>query len=177
MKGIKRIAAVAAVLAVLGPGAPDGRSQYAKFLTVADIQKVTGLKGVRQVPKSAEADGDVNFALEDGSRLLSATFVPASAFASARSSTGGFKSMIKNVGDEAFVGPSGGPPLYILVFRKGAQMVILDTELADDKHARIPIEQLTEIAKIMASRIQGEVKKFLAARVGPVHSPTALQYQ
>jgi hypothetical protein len=129
------------------------QTQYAKYLYVADIERATGLKGVKQVPQSADADGDLNFASEDGKLILSATFVPSSAYAAAKSSKEGFKSTIKGVGEEAFVGPLGGPPLYILVFRKGAFAVILNTELEDKTRARLTIEQLTEIAKIVASRM------------------------
>jgi hypothetical protein len=140
-------------LAALGAALPAAQSQYAKYLSAADIELATGLKGVKQVPQSADADGDLNFARADGKLILSATFVPSSAYASAKSSEEGFKSTIKGVGEEAFVGPLGGPPLYILVFRKGAYAVILNTELEGTTRARLTIEQLTAIAKIIASRM------------------------
>jgi hypothetical protein len=140
-------------LAAVGAVLPAAQSQYATYLSVADVERATGLKGVKQVPRSADADGDLNFAGEDGRLILSATFVPAKAYAAAKSSKEGFKSLLKGVGEEAFVGPLGGPPLYILVFRKGAFAVILNTELESSTRARLTIEQLTEIAKTIASRM------------------------
>jgi hypothetical protein len=132
---------------------PAAQFQYAKYLTIADIEQVTKLKGVQQVPQSADADGDLNFARQDGKLILSATFLPSSAYAGAKSSKEGFKSKIQGVGQEAFVGPVSGPPLYILVFRKGAFAVILNTELEGTTRPRLTIEQLTAIAKIVASRM------------------------
>ncbi len=127
--------------------------QYAKFITVQDIEKVTGLKGVTPIQKSANADGDLNFARQDGKVILSASFLPASAYAGAKSSQQGFKSPYPGIGEEAFVGPAGNSPLFILVFRKAAYTVMLNTELETETKARIPVEQLVALAKIIASRM------------------------
>ncbi len=127
--------------------------QYAKFITVKDIEKVTGLKGVVPIQKSADVDGDLNFARQDGKPILSASFLPASAYAGAKSSPEGFKSLYPGIGEEAFIGPSGNSPSFILVFRKAAYTVMLNSELENEKQARIPIEQLAALAKIIASRM------------------------
>ncbi len=127
--------------------------QYAKFITVQDIEKVTGLKGVTPVQKSADADGDLNFARQDGKLILSASFLPASAYSGAKSSQEGFKSIYPGIGEEAFIGPAGSSPSFILVFRKAAYTVMLNTELETETSPRIPIEQLAALAKIIASRI------------------------
>ncbi len=129
------------------------QSQYDKYIHGADVQKVTGITGVKLVPKTEEADGDLNFARPDGKIILSVSFYPASAFSSARSSRSGFKSSLKGVGEEAFVGPADGPPLYILAFRKGSFTIVLNTELEDKSSARLPLEQLVAIAKLIASRM------------------------
>lgn len=125
--------------------------QFVRFLKAADIQQATGLKGVTQLPPTA--DSDLNFASQDGKVILSASFLPASSFAAARSSEKGFKSSLKGVGEEAFVGPANGPPLFVLVFRKGDYTVILNTELDDSNRPRLTLEQITAIAKIVASRM------------------------
>ena len=150
----RKILALWAAILLGGFGAAivSGAPQFAKFITVADIERVTGLKGVNIVPKSPDSDDDLTFASQDGKVILAATFLPASAFAGAKSSKAGMKSPLSGVGDEAFVGPASGP-LYILVFRKAAYTVILNTELEGTTRARIPIEKLTEIAKIVSSRL------------------------
>jgi hypothetical protein len=129
------------------------QKQYEKYITTADVEKATGLSAVKLVPKTEEADGDLNFAGQDGKIILSVSFYPASAFSSARSSRSGFKSSLKGVGEEAFVGPADGPPLYILAFRKGSYTVVLNTELEDKSNARLQSEQLVAIAKLIASRM------------------------
>jgi hypothetical protein len=151
----RKIALSAAWLMLAYPGAVflAYSHQYAKFITTSDIEKVTGLKGTQPVPKSADADGDLNFAGPNGSLLLSVTFLPASAYVGARSSRDGFKSAIPGVGEEAFIGPAGNSASYILVFRKAAYTVMLNTELENQTRSRLPIEQLTALAKIIASRM------------------------
>ncbi len=150
----RKILALWAAILVGGFGAAivSGAPQYAKFITVADIERVTGLKGVNMVPKGPDSDDDLTFASQDGKVILAVSFLPASAFAGAKSSKAGMKSPLSGVGDEAFVGPTSGP-LYILVFRKAAHTVIMNTELDEANRARIPIEKMTEIAKIVSSRL------------------------
>ena len=145
--------AVLVLLAGLGTMVLAHARQYAKFVTIADIEKVTGLKGVIRVQKSADADGDLNFAGKDGKLIVSASFLPANAYVGYKSSTEGFKSAVSGVGEEAFIGPAGTSPSYILVFRKGAYAVLINTELDDTNHARVPIEQLIALGKIVASRM------------------------
>jgi len=151
----RTISILAALLLIAGLNStlPAGQGQLDKYLSIADVQKGTGLSGIRQVPKSEEADGDLNFARADGMLILSASIYPASAYASAKSSRTGFKSTVQGIGEEAFWGPRDGPPLYILAFRKGAYTIILNTELDSPTSSRLSMEQLAAIAKLMASRM------------------------
>jgi hypothetical protein len=141
------------LLAVLGSGNLAAQARYDKYLSVADVQKITGLTGIKQVARSEEADGDLNFASQDGNIILAVSIYAASAYSSARSSKQGFKSSLPGVGEDAFVGPADGPPLYILAFRKGAFTVVINTELENKTAARLTMDQLTAIAKLMASRM------------------------
>jgi len=147
------ILAAILLLAGLNTALPADQGQLDKYLSVADVQKVTGLTGLRQVPRNEEADGDLNYARPDGKIILSVSFYPSSAYASAKSSRTGFKSNVQGIGEEAFLGPRDGPPLFILAFRKGAHTVILNTELESSKSTRLSTEQLTAIAKLIASRM------------------------
>jgi hypothetical protein len=137
---------------MLGAASLAGAFQYAKYLTVADIEKVTGLKGVTPIPKSADADGDLNFARKDGQVILSVTFLEATAYAGYRSSKQGFRSALAGVGEEGFVGPSGDEPPFIVVFRKAGFAVMLNT-IPEGKTTRLTLQQLTDLAKIIASRM------------------------
>ncbi len=125
--------------------------QFVRFLNAAEVQQATGQKGITQVP--ATADSDLKFATQDGKVILSVSFLPAGTYAAARSSPKGFKSSLKGVGEDAFVGPANGPPLFVLVFRKGNYTVMLDTELDDSNQPRLTMEQLTAIAKIVAAKM------------------------
>ena len=146
------VLAAACLMLSLGTGVANYH-QYARFLTIEDVQKITGLKDVTQAPQQPSAKEEMIFLSKDGDPVLTASFLPASAYVGARSSKAGVKSMVQGIGEEAFVGPASGPPLYILVFRKGPYTVVIDTELTG-KTPVIPIEQLTAIAKLIASRIQ-----------------------
>jgi len=149
----RTISILAALLLLAGLNAtlPAGQGQLNKYLSVADVQKVTGLSGIRQVPRSEEASGDLNFARPDGKLILSVSIYPSSAYASAKSSKYGFKSNVQGIGEEAFWGPRDGPPLFILTFRKGAHAVIINTE--PESPPPLTMEQLAAIAKLMASRM------------------------
>jgi len=147
------ILAALLLLAGLSSGLPAGQGQWDKYLSIADVQKLTGLSGIRQVPRGEEADGDLNYARSDGKIILSISFYPSSAYASAKSSKTGFKASVQGIGEEAFWGPKDGPPLYILAFRKGAYAVILNTELESQASSRLSSEQLAAIAKLLASRM------------------------
>jgi hypothetical protein len=143
----------ALILAALGALGLAQSDQYNKYLGAVDVQKVAGSTGIKLVPKSPDAEGDLNFAGKDGQLLLSASFYPASSYASARSSKGGFKSSVSGVGEEAFVGPATGPSLFILAFRKGLYTVVLNTELDAKSAPRLPMEKIIAIAKIIAARM------------------------
>jgi len=151
-RGITTLIA-ALVLGTAGTLLPAQSDRFNKYLGAVDVQKVIGSSGVKLVPKSPDAEGDLNFAGQDGQLLLSASFYPASSYASARSSKGGFKSSLTGVGEEAFVGPATGPSLFILAFRKGPYTVVLNTELDAKSAPRLPMEKIIAIAKIMAARM------------------------
>lgn len=57
-------------------------TEYDKYLTVADIQKVTGLTGIKQVPRDPQkgAGGHLNFADDKGNMILLASFLTAEEF-------------------------------------------------------------------------------------------------
>ena len=128
----------------------------AKLLSIADAEKVTGIKGLKIVPKdpSKQMIGDVNFVKPDGKRLLSVVFetVDLKAYAQAKQSSS-FKSAysgpVKGIGDEAFEGP---PKMasFILSVRKGTHLMTISTDLNyETMKPLLTQEQLKKIAAII----------------------------
>jgi hypothetical protein len=128
----------------------------AKLLSIADAEKVTGIKGLKIVPKdpSKQMIGDVNFVKPDGKRILSFVFetVDLKAYAQAKQSSS-FKSAysgpVKGIGDEAYEGPPKMTP-FILTVRKGTHMVTISTNLNyETMKPLLTQEQLKKIAAII----------------------------
>jgi len=108
-----------------------------KLLTVADVAKVSGVQGLKMVPKDPDPTkrmiGDINFVKPDGKRILSLVFetVDLKAYSQAKQSKS-FKSAysgpVKGIGDEAYEGPPN-MPAFILTVRKGTHLVTISTNL------------------------------------------------
>jgi len=132
------------------------RSNYQKLLTVADVESVTGLKGLKLVQRgsTAGAGGDLNFAKSDGSLLLMVEFGNADLFKQWKAQPGFYNSGVAGVGDEAFNGPKGGLAPYVLFFRRGTHSVGLSSFLdTDTMKPMLSQDQLRSIAKIILSRL------------------------
>jgi hypothetical protein len=126
-----------------------------KYLTAADVEKVTGMKGVRLVPRgsAAGAGGDLNFADDAGELLLMVQFADAKNFAGFKNKYG--KGAVSGVGDQAIQGGSmPGMPDNLLAFTKGTHCVVL-TAFGDfvNKKVYLTIEQLASLGKVIASRL------------------------
>jgi hypothetical protein len=127
-----------------------------KLLSIADAAKVTGIQGLKTVPKdpSKQMIGDVNFVRPDGKRILSLVFetVDLKAYAQTKKSSS-FKSAytgpVKGIGDEAYEGP---PKMasFILTVRKGTHLVTISTDLNyETMEPLLTQEQLKKIAAII----------------------------
>jgi len=94
----------------------------AQYLTVQDVEKITGLQGVKLVPRdpSKGAGGDLNFANKDGKLVLMVQRMLSSdaLYSQTKNMKGAFKEDIQGVGDAAFIGPPGNYP-YFVSFKKG----------------------------------------------------------
>jgi hypothetical protein len=131
------------------------QSQYAKYLTGDDIDKVTGMKGVKLIPRGAVAGagGDLNFVDASGELILMVQFTDAKNF-------GGFKNKytkgtVSGVGDQAIQGAAmPGMPDNLLAFTKGTHCVVL-TAFGDfiRKKVYLTVDQLIALGKLITSRI------------------------
>ena len=116
------VIASAVVTAAAAQAAPDPR------LTIADVEKLTGLKGLQLVgPGSVPGAGaGLNFATADKKMILMVNFGPAALYSRAKAQKEYhgmpmplFHADVPGIGDEAFDSPPG-PRQYVLYVRKGA---------------------------------------------------------
>jgi len=125
------------------------------YITVQDIEKVTGLKGAHLVPYDASkgAGGEFNFANKNGDLILMVQKMAGrKMYESNKSQKSNVKELVPGLGDEAFIGPPGNGP-YFLFCRKGDTSVGLATYPGIDGKTRLTIKQLIALGKVIASRI------------------------
>jgi len=157
MKRVLSLALLAAVIFVYAaPGVLAQGTPYDKYLTTADIEKATGLTGVKLVPREPRkgAGGHLNFANAKGDLILLASFLSAADFNSYKNAPGMVKSQVQGLGDEAFIGPASDLP-YMLVVRKADKCLALST-FADPQQPsanRLTMDQLKAVAKVVIGRM------------------------
>lgn len=136
-------------------------------LTVADVEKVTGMKGVQVVaPGSVAGAGPgLNFAGPNRKMIVMVNFGTADLYRRAKEQkdmkVGSmtipmplFHAAVPGIGDEAFDSPPG-PVQYVLYLRKGQKAASLTTYVLDPKATKtvLTIEQLKQLGAIVASRL------------------------
>jgi len=153
LSGALFIAAAAATIA--SAPAADPR------LTIADVEKAAGLKGVQLVAPGAVpgAGAGLNFASADKKMILMVNFGPAALYsrAKAQKEYAGvpmplFHADVPGIGDEAFDSPPG-PLQYVLYVRKGANAASFTAYFVPPNKATLTIDQLKQVARIAVSRM------------------------
>jgi hypothetical protein len=140
----------------LGPALTAlAQSPFEKYLTGADIEKATGMKGIKPIPRgsAAGAGGDLNFTDGSGELILMIQFADVKNFAGFKSKYA--KGAVSGVGEQAIQGGSmPGMADNLLAFTKGAHCVVL-TAFGDfiNKKVYLTIDQLTALGKLIASRL------------------------
>jgi hypothetical protein len=145
-----------------GSAPAKGNPTVQSLITVADVEKVGGFTGIRQV-----LEGDrVNFRTQDNKLVLEVqVHVHGDRLYKAEKTTGvNFHASVSGIGDEAFDGPAdnfnmgvrssdGKLQPYLLWFLKANTSVRLMTH-ANSSHPQFYLSQdkLRELAKIMVSR-------------------------
>jgi hypothetical protein len=131
---------------------------FDNYLKSSDLEKATGLKGVKSIAKgtAAGAGGDLNFTTADGTLIVMIQVVGKSNYAGYKQMF--FKADIKGVGEQAMEGATvPKQPSNLVAFTKGAECVAL-MAFADaasgGKKNMLTIAQLTGLAKTMASRMK-----------------------
>jgi len=140
-----------------GISAQTAESPYAKYLTAADVEQISGITGIMAVGRNPMKGfgGDLNFAKADGKMVVTAKFYDANWYAGSKRNQETIKAMVPGIGDEAYIGPGYMDPQYVLVFLKGQQCVFLSTSLDpnDPTKTVLTLDQLKEIGKLVASRL------------------------
>jgi hypothetical protein len=146
------------VFILLGSSASAAFSQTkpasgAQYLTVQDVEKITGLQGVKLVPPdpSKGAGGDLNFANKDGKLILMVNRNLSSDmfYSQTKNMKGAVKEDIQGVGDAAFIGPPGNYP-YFVAFKKGKGSGTVSSFLGFTGPL-IPIDKVKKVAQQIAS--------------------------
>ncbi len=125
----------------------------ASYLTVQDVEKITGLHGVKLVPPdpSKGAGGDLNFADKDGKLILMVNRNLSSdmLYSQTKKMKDTVKEDISGVGDAAFTGPAGNLQ-YFVSFKKGKGSGSVATFLTFTG-TLLPLDQVKKVAQQMAS--------------------------
>ena len=130
---------------------------YESMLSVADVEKVTGLTGVTLVPRdpSKGAGGDLNFATPGAGVVLMALFTGSTLYEQSKAAKGYLHAMVPGLGDEAFDGPQNSPvgEPYVIYVRKGAKAFSLSAFFGKDGKPTVSQARLRELAKGVVEKL------------------------
>jgi hypothetical protein len=136
---------------------PDAR------LTVADVARVTGLD-VHQIAAGSRAGAGFNLNFADATGLvLGVNFGTVALYDRAKAQKTMnimgkdtpmplFSAAVAGIGDEAFDSPPGKLQ-WVIYAKKGRQAFAVSTFLAHGTTPRVPMPQMIDIAKLIASRL------------------------
>ncbi|MGB8319518.1 MAG: hypothetical protein WCE54_15395 [Ignavibacteriaceae bacterium] len=132
------------------------QTSYNNYLTASDIEKITGIKAVKLIPKNPKigAGGDLNFSTNDDKLIVMVQLVNQNNYPSYKKYF--FKADINGLGDQAMKGATiQNRAENLVAFTKGNRCVAL-TVFANTEHITqnmLTIEQTTELANVIASRM------------------------
>jgi hypothetical protein len=136
-------------------------------LTVADVENLTGIKGVHVVAPGSQpgAGPGLDFAGPDNKLILMVNFGSDALYRRARDQkeidVGGQKmpmtlyhASVPGIGDEAFDSPPG-PMQYVIYLRKGKQAASVSTYLdrSSPRGTRLTMDQIKAVARLVADRL------------------------
>jgi len=146
------------------PTPPQATPALASLITAADVEKVGGFTGIKQVI----AGDRVSFSTQDNKKVLEVRVVSHFGdrlYKQEKATSMGFHASVSGIGDDAFDGPSdamnfgvsspdGKKQPYLLWFLKGGTSVRLTT-YASSSHPQFYLlqDKLRALAKIMVARM------------------------
>ena len=129
----------------------------ASLLSVADVEKVTGMTGLQLVKQGSSTDavGRINFAAADGTLVAIMNIGDAVAFDQSMQGMY-FSKVTTGTGDMCFVGPSSqvSPTLTLFAAAKGDHAVIMKTFLKakGGTEVWVPVAKLQELTGLALQR-------------------------
>jgi len=145
---ILRLTGIAVFLAVALPVLADTVA-YDHYLTVADVEQVSGLTGLVE-----KVDGrELRFSAGT-KHVLNVRFQGAKTYRLERETPDYVKRDVAGVGEAAFCGPAANPQ-YVLIFRNKDACVRLYTYIdrSDPTKPVLTVDQLIALGKIIVSRM------------------------
>ena len=131
---------------------------YDAYLTVSDVERVTGLTGVKKIQFNPLRflGSDLNFVTSDGIKILSVEFSNVCHYNTYKVFVPkNIKVLLQDIGEEAFAGPDiENQTPYLLVFRQGDYAVSLTAATTGDSRKNmLTLDQLVVIGKIISARL------------------------
>jgi len=148
----------AALLIIAGLVAPVfAEGQFDHIISAADVEKATGLAGVKQVSRvklDKFRNGDLNFMTKDDKPLLMIQFRPLFLFDEMKGDPGYFKAAVPGVGESAFTSPAFAPQ-FSVNFIKGGHFGIVTTHVdpKDKNKTVLTMDQVVAVAKLVAAKM------------------------
>ncbi len=147
---MKHLLLIITALLILMP-----RAQAADILTVADIQKVSGLSDIKTVEKNSVngASGELNFAHKDGRLVCIVMIHSSSAFEAWKEKYGNNTDDMPDVGEAGFRTRPKATVNYV-VFKKGDKTVWIQS-MGWNVHfmQNFTADELEKLAKVAAGRM------------------------
>ncbi len=143
---------LAAAAAVSLGAAVRAQTATDKLLSAADVEKISGVKGVKSVKRGENqyAFADLNFAGPDGQMMVEVNVTAAVAYDNAAKMKAMIAHTVTDIGDAAFVGPPG-PVQYVLYAKKGSGAITVSAVLHNGKPS-LTQAQIIEIGRLIVSR-------------------------
>jgi hypothetical protein len=141
----------------------NASGKFDNIISASDVEKITGLSGLKQVPRQKAVNGvtankfltgDINIVRPDNQPIIEVQFRPSFAFKQFKGDAGFIKAPVPGLGDEAYTGPSFDPQTTVN-FVKGGYYVSVSTNVdpRDKTKALLKIEHVIAVAKLIASRM------------------------
>lgn len=127
--------------------APNAESdKYGKYLSAAEVEKVTGLTGL----KTVEKDLTISFVGNNDEIVYEVRFYGSDFYEKEVTGNRKYYTDVPGVGDKAAICIPNSP--YRLTFAKGDKVLMTQT-LAKDEKQKVKEAQLIELAKIIAGKL------------------------
>ena len=139
-------------------GSEQAQTLASRLMTPADVEKVSGLSGLKVVPKdpSVGAGGDVNIATADD-QLVVMLNVGDGDFYDLTKSGPNFGRDHSGIGDQSYVGPAKDimPTEYLLGVKSGSWGVVIASffDTGNGGEPYLSIQQLEALAEVAISRL------------------------